>query len=63
MQKWARLTRVLSMERAEAQTSGKIYLVVVQSVLLYRSEIWVLTLRMQRLLGRFHHRVAHRLTR
>ena len=35
---------------------------VVQSVLLYGSETWVLTLRMKRMLGGVHHRVAHRLT-
>ena len=30
-------------------------------VLLYGSETWVLTLRMQRVVGGFHHRVVHRL--
>ena len=35
---------------------------MVQSVLLYGSEKWVLKLRMQRVLGRFHHKVDHRLT-
>ena len=30
-------------------------------VLLYGSETWVLTLRMQRVVGRFHHRGVHRL--
>ena len=44
------------------RTSGQIYLAVVQSVLLYRSETWVLTPHMQRVLGGFHHRVACRLT-
>ena len=33
-QKWARLTWVLSREGADSQTSGKIYLAVVQSVLI-----------------------------
>ena len=36
---------------------------MVQEVLLYKSETWVLTLCMQRVLGKFHHRVARRLTR
>ena len=40
---------------------GKLYLVVVKLVLLYGSETWVLTPRMQRVMGGFHHRVAHRL--
>ena len=61
-QKWARLTQVLSREVADAKTSGQIYLVVVQSVLLYGSETWVLIPRMDRVLGGFHHRVARRLT-
>ena len=38
-----------------------IYLAVVQSVLIYRSETWVLTPRMKRALGGFHHRVERRL--
>ena len=61
-QKWARLTRVLSREGADAQKLGQIYLVVVQSVLIYGPETWVLTPHMQRVLGGFHHRVARRLT-
>ena len=36
--KWVRLTRVLSREGVDAWTSGQIYLAVVQSVMLYRSE-------------------------
>ena len=61
-QKWAWLNRVLIREGLYAWTSGKIYLAVVQSVLLYESETWVLTLCMERFLGGFHHSVAHRLT-
>ena len=60
-QKWALLTQVLSREGADARKSGQIYLAVVQSFLLNRSETWVLTPRMQRVLVRFYHRVAHRL--
>ena len=37
-------------------------LAVVQLVLLYRSEVWVMTLLIRRVLGGFHHRVACRLT-
>ena len=60
--KWERLTRVLSREGADARTSGQIYLSVVQSIVLYGSETWVLIPRMQRVLGGFHHRVDRRLT-
>ena len=61
-QKWERLTWVLIVEVADARTSGQIYLDVVHLVLLYWSEAWVLTPRFQSVLGKFHHRVARRLT-
>ena len=61
-QKWARLTQVLIREGEDAQTPGQIYLEMVQLVLLYVSETWVLTPCMQRVLGGFHHRVACMLT-
>ena len=60
--KWARLTRVLSREGEDARTSGQIYLALVQLVLLYGSETWVMTPRIGRVLSRFHHRVDRRLT-
>ena len=59
---WASLTRVLSREGSYARTSGQIYMAVVQSVLLYRSDMWVNMPRIGRVLGIFHHRVARRLT-
>ena len=61
-QKWARLTHILIREGSDAQTLGQIYLVVVQSLLIYGSDTWVLTPRMKRVLGGFHHRVDLRLT-
>ena len=60
--KWARLNRVLISEGTYAWTSGQIYLAVVQLVLLYKSDTWVLTPRTQRVMGRFHHGVVRRLT-
>ena len=57
-QKWKRLTWILSREGAYEMTPGHIYLVVVQSVLMYGSDTWVPKPRMKRFLGRFHHRVA-----
>ena len=51
--KWARMTQILSREGADARTLGQIYLAVVQSVLLYGSETWVLTPLMQRVPGAF----------
>ena len=62
IQKWARLTHILIRGGADAQTSGQIYLAVVQSVLLYGSKTWVLTPHMKRVLGGFHHGMDLRLT-
>ena len=53
---------VLIREGADARTSGRIYVVVVQAVVIYRSETWVMTPCIGRVLGRFHRRVARRLT-
>ena len=39
----------------------KIYLVVVQLVMIYGSKTWVMTPHIGRVLGGFHHRVALRL--
>ena len=61
-QKWTQLTRVLRIEGVDAQTSGRIYLEVVQEVFLYGSETWVMKPRIGGDLVRFHHRVARRMT-
>ena len=37
------------------------YIVVVQAVLLYGSETWILTPHIERTIGGFHHRVVWRL--
>ena len=41
---------------------GQIYFAVVQLVLLYRYKTWVMKPHIRRVLGRFHHRVNHRMT-
>ena len=61
-QKWARLSRVLNREGADAQTLGRIDVEVVQAVMLYGSEMWVMTLRTGRVLGGLYNRVARRMT-
>ena len=58
----ARLTRELIREDVDARTSGQIYLAVVQLVMLCGSETWVMTPRIGRVWGGFHHRVALRMT-
>ena len=60
-QKWVQLTRVLIREGADARTSVQIYLAVVQLVIIYGSNTWVMTPHIGRVLVRFHHRVALRL--
>ena len=52
----------LGRESAYAQTLGRICMAVVQAVLMYGLETWTMRLRMGRELGRFHHRVACRMT-
>ena len=60
--KWARMTRVLGREGADALTLGMFYMEVVQAVLLYGLETWVMLPHIGRTLGVFHHRVVRRLT-
>ena len=55
------MTRVLGREGADARTSVQIYLAVVQLVLIYGSDTWVMTPCIGRVLGRSHYRVARRL--
>ena len=55
------MMRVLSREGAYSQTIVIFYVEVVQAVLLYRLEMWVISLRIWRTLGGFHHQVDYRL--
>jgi hypothetical protein len=61
--RWARVSRLLVREGATAKMMGKIYLAIVQSVVLYGSETWVLSERMRRMLEGFHNRCARQMTR
>ena len=53
---WGRLARILSSENATATIMGTIYKAVVQSILLYGAETWVLNKMMIRKLNSFHRR-------
>ena len=55
------LLHVLGREGADAQMPGMFYVEFVQVVLLYRSEIWVISPRIGKMLGGFHHQVECRL--
>jgi hypothetical protein len=57
-QHWARVSQVLAQHKgAEAHVSAMLYKAIVQSVLLYGSETWVLTPAMLKVLEGFHLRL------
>ena len=60
--KWARMTKLMSRDVADEQTLGQISLAVVQSVILYGLEMWVMTPYIGRELVKFQHRVSCSLT-
>ena len=60
--RWALVRKVLVRDTASPRVSGYFYKAVVQSVLLYGAETWVLTDPLIRKLEAFHHGVARRIT-
>jgi len=61
-QQWAYIARPLANDGASPRAAGMFYKAIVQSVLLYGCETWVLTEPMLKVLRGFHHRVARRIT-
>ena len=59
---WGRFSRILSREGADLKVLGNFYKYVLQAVLLFGVETWVLTHRIERDLDSLHHRVARCLT-
>ena len=59
---WGRLFWILIREGEDPKVSVNFYKAVSQSMLLFGSETWVLTLRVERALDSFQHRVAQRIT-
>ena len=59
---WGRLQRILSREGANKRVSGDFFKAVVQQVLLFGAETWVVTPRMERALNVFMHGAAIRIT-
>ena len=59
--RWVRLSRILGWEGADPRTSGTFYKEVVQGILLIGVETWVVSPRILKTLGGFHHKVARRL--
>ena len=58
---WYHLSRIFVREGSDPGMSNRFYLAVVQTVLLFGKATWVMTLRIGRLLGIFHHRVVRSL--
>ena len=59
--KWGRTTKILGREGEDNRTTGRFYVAVVQAVLLFWSEIWVLSLLLEKSVVGFYHRVAWRM--
>jgi hypothetical protein len=61
-EKWSRIGRILSREKAKPRIMATFYKAIIQSVLLYGAESWVLTKCMLQPLRSFHQRCAHHIT-
>ena len=59
---WGSLSRILYREGADARVLGNFFNVVVQAVLLFGEETWVLTPSTERALESFQHRAVRRIT-
>ena len=59
---WGRLQGILRREGATPRISGFFFKAMVQQVLLFGAETWVVTPKMERALSRFLHRAVRRLT-
>jgi hypothetical protein len=55
---WGRICKILSKEGANPKVMATVYKAVVQAVLLYCPESWVLSLTMEKKLQSFHRRCA-----
>ena len=59
---WRLLSRILSREGVDRRVSGNFFRVVVQAVLLFGAEKWVMIPRIERALESFMHGAARRIT-
>ena len=55
------MVKILGIEGADRRTAGRFYGAVVQAVLLFVSEMWVVTTWMEKALAGFRHRVVRRI--
>ena len=59
---WSRISRILIREGERPQVSGFFFKALIQSVLIFGAETWVVTPRMGSSLGGFQDQMARRLT-
>ena len=59
--KWGRLAKILGSEGAERRMTGFFLVAVVQAVLIFKSETWVLNPRFEKSLESFHHHAVRRM--
>ena len=59
---WSRMSRILNREGEAPRVSGLFSKAIIQAVLLFGAETWVVTLCMDEALGGFHNQVTRRLT-
>jgi hypothetical protein len=57
-QRWGQIARILAREGASTKVMGYFYKAIVQAVLLYATETWVVTEHSMKALNSFHHRCA-----
>ena len=60
--KWALISRPLLRDGATPRILGMFYKAIVQTVLLYGCETWVITSPIMKILDSFHHKVARRIS-
>jgi hypothetical protein len=61
--KWGRLGKILTSQGAYPKVMATFYKAIVESVLLYGAETWVLSKELERKLQSFHHRCARYISR
>jgi hypothetical protein len=61
--KWSAISRVPKREGASKKSFARFYLVIASTILLYGSDTWVVTRRMEELLTSFHNRCLRHITR
>ena len=59
--KWGQLVNLLGREGEDIRMTGRFYVAVVQSVLLFGSKMKVMTPLLEKVLKGFHHRVVRRM--